>query len=80
MNSNEPTFYCIGKKPNSLFDHNLETWELLESSIEASGGKASYGYLCDLASGHKHFGREDGNPERFIDYCIRNGWLKRCRC
>ena len=72
--------YCIGREPQLRAGHNRETWDKISAYIKQSGGKASFDDLCWVAKDHKNCGKEEGHPEKFINYCAskRNSWLKKC--
>ena len=70
--------YRKARDPIRMAKHNRKTWRKISLCLKLSGGKATFDELCEAANGHLHYGREGGNPERFIQYCIQNGWLERC--
>lgn len=72
--------YKIVKQPITLKPHNKETWDKIVSFINAKAMKqANFEELSMVADGHLHYGKNSGNPHLFIIYCIRNGWLEKCK-
>ncbi len=72
--------YKIAREPKTLKPHNKETWDKITNFINSKTMKrANFDELSAIADGHLHYGKISGNSHLFIIYCIRNGWLAKCR-
>ncbi len=63
--------YCLGHTPSHTAHQNIESWSVISAMLNAYGG-ADVEDIAAAVSQHKH---PDGG-RAFVEYCIRNGWLK----
>lgn len=64
--------YVAGRSPVHTAGQNIASWSVIASLLSAYGG-AEYDELVAAVRQHDH----PAGGKGFIDYCIRNGWLKR---
>jgi DNA-directed RNA polymerase subunit RPC12/RpoP len=64
--------FCLGREPNLTAGRNLASWTVISAILQAYGG-ADYEDLAIAVRQHDH----PAGGRSFVDYCIRNGWLKR---
>lgn len=72
VKTSETARYMLGQEPKHTNGPNAASWSVIASMLEAYGG-AEYEDLVVAVSQHDH--AEGGKA--FVDYCIRNGWLRR---
>jgi hypothetical protein len=63
--------FCLGREPNLTTGQNLASWSVISAMLSAYGG-ADYEDLAVAVRQHAHA----AGGKAFVDYCIRNGWLK----
>ena len=68
--------YNLGKTPAFKVPHNAASSEILKA-IFPSRPIAHYRDLAVAVRGHRNYGRAAGQPQRYIDYCIRLKGLER---
>lgn len=68
--------YKRGVAPERLEENNLASWRVIDAILEAYG-EADFWDLAVAVRGHKHYGETAGAPQKFVQYCINNGWLER---
>ena len=68
--------YKLGSLPQSLASHNLKSWKIIETILDAYG-TADFWDLAVAVRGHKHGTKKVKGPQSFVRYCIRSGWLSR---
>lgn len=64
--------YVAGTEPRHTSAPNAASWEVISAVLSSYGG-AEYEELVSAVRQHDH---PDGG-KAFIDYCVRNGWLRR---
>jgi hypothetical protein len=72
--------FRLAASANPTASHNPETWTKIQKHFDRVGSITSYDALVAVARGHLHRGEDSSNPHQFIDYCIKQGWLKRVDC
>lgn len=63
--------YRLGREPNLTAEQNAGSWGVVSAMLRAYGG-AEYEDLGIAVRQHDHA----AGGKAFIDYCIRNGWLR----
>jgi hypothetical protein len=63
--------YCLGREPDITANQNLASWKVVSAMLDAYGG-AEYEEFAAAVRQHNH----PAGGHAFIDYCIRNGWLR----
>lgn len=64
--------YVLGREPKLTAGQNCASWAVVRAVLNSYGG-ADYDDLVAAVRQHDH----PAGGRAFIDYCIRNGWLKR---
>jgi hypothetical protein len=64
--------YVAGRSPVHTAGQNIASWNVIAALLSAYGG-AEYDELVAAVRQHDH----PAGGKGFIDYCVRNGWLKR---
>ena len=64
----------FNKNPTRLATHNGKSWIKILSLFKKYK-RVTMDQLTHAVSGHKHYGTETGDPEKFIKYCIQRQWL-----
>ncbi len=73
--------YRIDKHPNlgRMSPHNAESWDKIDKAISKSGGVSSFDALNIAVKDHESGSKGSPHPYQFIDYCVKNGWLKKVK-
>ena len=66
--------YKLGVRPQRLAPHNLASWRIIEAILDAYG-TADFWDLAVAVRGHKHGTKGVKDPQHFVSYCNRMGWL-----
>lgn len=64
--------FVAGKTPKHTSGPNMASWSVLAAVLAAYGG-AEYEQLVAAVTQHDH----PAGGKAFVDYCIRNDWLRR---
>lgn len=64
-------YLSLGRQPRIRAGNNAQSWEVITAMLSAYGG-AEYVDLAAAVSQHRH----PAGGFAFVDYCIRNGWLR----
>jgi hypothetical protein len=64
--------YVRGETPSHRVQSTKASWKVIEAMLDAYGG-AEYEQLVAAVAQHDH----PAGGKAFVDYCIRNGWLRR---
>ena len=57
-----------------MVEHNAETFGRMVGTLLQHSGRATYSALA-AATGHEQGDKRCTEPEQFVDYCLRRGWL-----
>ena len=68
--------YKLGVPPTMLAQHNLVSWRVIKAILDAYD-TADFLDLAVAVRGHMVPNQTAGNPQVFVAYCIRRGWLQR---
>ncbi|MCA9232805.1 MAG: hypothetical protein KDA57_19300 [Planctomycetales bacterium] len=66
--------YVAGLTPKHTAEQNSASWSVLSALLSAYGS-AEYNELVAAVRQHAH----PGGGKGFVDYCIRNNWLRRAQ-
>jgi hypothetical protein len=65
----------FNKMPTRMVEHNAVTFGRMVATLLQHSGRATYSALAAAATGHEHGDKSCTEPEQFVDYCLRRGWL-----
>jgi hypothetical protein len=72
VSTSESGRYVAGRSPTHTSGPNIASWGVVSALLSAYGG-AEYEELVAAVRQHDH----PSGGKAFVDYCIRNGWLRR---